>query len=250
MENLGVNSTVVSCMRYLNVLLLGLILGWITAPAAAELHPLAVKALDDFEALEIDGWSYTVTTTSKNGKKVERHDATRSEGQRWTLVLLDGRNPSAPEQDEYRLEKAEQRKRREKGKNTRRTDVDRSTLRLVSETDHSVTFSFRPKTDGEADAMFMKEVWGTLVVNKDGGWVENFELASASEIRPMAGVKVTEFRLVMSFRRDPTSGSILPESIRSRVRGRAFVVKSLDDDTEVRFTGYVHASSPSPSTPL
>jgi hypothetical protein len=43
----------------------------------------------------------------------------------------------------------------------------------------------------------------------------------------------------MTYRRDAATGSILPDSIESRVRGRAFMVKSLDDETVVRFSDFV-----------
>ena len=80
-----------------------------------------------------------------------------------------------------------------------------------------------------------------MVVNKEGAWVERFELASTDEIKPMTGVKVKEFNVKMLFRRDPATDEILPMSVVSRLRGRAFLVKSLDDDVVVSFCEFERA---------
>ena len=224
-------------MRFFPVFV-SVILLCIPAVSAAEPHPLALKALESFEELEIDNWSYTMTTTSKEGKRIERHVATNPVGERWDLVLTTGRKPNTKELEEYREEKAKDLERREERKKDDDHDVDLPSITLVSETPDKATFHFRPKGDDEEEEKFMEHVRGTLVVNKDGAWVERFELASTDEIKPMAGVKVKEFNVRMLFRRDPATDEILPVSVVSRLRGRAFLVKSLDDDVVVSFSEF------------
>lgn len=88
------------------------------------------------------------------------------------------------------------------------------------------------------EATFTRHILGTLVVHKDGSWAERFELKSTKPIRLIPGVNVREFKVVMTFWRDAQSGEVLFETMESRVRGRAFGLKSLDDDRNVRFTDF------------
>ena len=85
---------------------------------------------------------------------------------------------------------------------------------------------------------FTKHILGTLVVNKNGSWAERFELRSTKPIRPIPGVSIREFKIVMTFLRDAQSGEVLFETMESHIRGRAFGLKSLDDDRHVRFTDF------------
>ena len=216
----------------------------VSASLVAAPHPLAVQALDRMDSIDNEGWSYTVTTRSKEGTKIERYDASKPEGARWTLVQKEGRAPKASELRKYQKEKADQAKRRKEDKSDDDQDVDRSTIRLISEDGESATFSFRLRSEGRLAAGFTDHISGTLLVSKAGGWPRSFELSSAGSFRPIPGVKVDEFRLAMNFRRDPQSGDILFNSIESRVRGRAFGVKSLDDDVVVSFSDFVRPDPP------
>ncbi len=208
-------------------------------PLRGEAPPLAMKAIELLDATDEEAWSYTKTTTSRKETKVERHDATRPEGERWTLMLKDGRVPTAAERREYAQEKADALKRRkEKPETDDEQEIDLDSIRLVGETGETATFAFRVGGGSGIASAFTKDVGGTLVVRKDGGWPERFTIAATKGIRPIPGVRIDEFRVVMTYRRDAASGSILPDSIESRVRGRVFLVKSIDDDTVVRFTEF------------
>lgn len=221
-------------MRFVSLLLLAL-LAW---PAYAEPHPLALRALETLDLPDLDSWSYTRATTSNDGARVERHHAGRPEGKRWELVSVDGKVPTPRQREEYQREKREQAEaRKKKGKNDR--DLDRNSIRLVSETDTRAVFSFLPAADSEREAKLMKQVRGTLVVDKTHAWAEEFRLESSGEIQPIPGVTVREFRLLMKFRRDEATGHILPVSMTSRVRGRAMLVKSLDQDRKTVFSEFI-----------
>lgn len=235
--NLGCRSAVLNRVR--SPLLASALLLLVSASLEAEPHPLAVQALDRMDSIDNKGWSYTVTTRSKEGTKIERHDASKPEGGRWTLVQKEGGAPTASELRKYQKEKADQAKRRNDKPSDDDQDVDRSTIRLISEDDDSATFSFRLRSEGKLAAGFTDHISGTLVVSKAGGWPRRFDLTSAGSFRPIPGVKVDEFRVAMSFRRDPQSGDILFSTIESRVRGRAFGLKSLDDDVLVTFSDFV-----------
>lgn len=204
---------------------------------AAEPHPLAVQALNTLDAFEEDAWSYTRSTKGKNGSRVERHDATRPVAERWTLIRIEGRVPTAREQEKFRKEKAEALQRRRKGDDD--NDVDRDSIQLVSETPQRATFRFRTKASGAVESKVARQITGTLVVNKAGGWAEQFELRSSGEVAPVPGVKLSAFRLTMTFQRHAGTSAIVPEAIELSMRGRAFLVKSLDEDRSTRYSDFL-----------
>ena len=207
-------------------------------PSPAAAHPLAIEALDRLESVDNDTWSYTMTSRSKNGVTIERHDAAAPAGARWTLLQKEGRAPTEKELLEYQEEKAERDARRDKGQRDDEQEVDRSSIRLVSEDERAATFHFQVNSSGRMEKAFTKHILGTLVVNKNGSWAERFELRSTKPIRPIPGVSVREFNVIMTFWRDAQSGEVLFETMQSRIRGRAFGIKSLDDDHHVRFTDF------------
>ena len=231
-------------MRVLSLVSLFLASLAFASAARAEPPALAIQALEAIDDTGEDGWSFTRTTTQKGVVRVERHDASKAEGARWKLVSLNGRTPTQREMREYAREKAERLERRKANQSDDEQEVDESSIRLVSEDRERAVFAFRTRGEGMLGAAVTEHIGGTLVVVKDGGWPERFELAASETIRPIPGIRVDSFRIVMTFQRDRASGDLLPLSIESRVRGRAFGLKSLDDDAVVRYTDYARPGRP------
>lgn len=228
-------------MRLVTLVLSSLLFA--SSAVAAEPVATALRALEMLDQSDNERWSYTRTTVSeKEGRRVERHDATKEAGSRWYLVSIDGRTPTEAETEKYHREKAKERSRNQRPQEDEDDpDIDRDSIRLVSESAQRLTFAFRPKAGGMLGARVSRSVLGTLVVNRDGEWPERFELRNQGQLSPIPGVRVTEFALVLSFDRDSRTGELLPREFRSRVRGRAFGLKSLDDERVTRFSDYVRA---------
>jgi hypothetical protein len=208
-----------------------------SAMFAAGPPPLAIQALERMNAFDEGSWSYTRTTRTREGIRVERHDAARRAGERWSLVAIDGRTPSADETQDYQREKAKERER-QKGRADYTQEIDRNSIRLISETPERATFTFRPGSNGRGGKELARKVEGTMVVRKDGGWIERFELGAEEEVRPMPGVKISDFSLILRFSRHPSSGDIVPHELESRIRGRAFFVKSIDAERTSSFSDF------------
>lgn len=213
-------------------LLVALIAAW---QATADPHPLALRGLATLDAFDNAQWSYTRTTRDEDGTRIERHDATKPAGARWTLVSVNGKAPTAKAQESFRREKAALEKR-DRGDDS---DVDAASIRLVSETPQRVTFSFRPKAGAGLEGKMARHVAGTLVVNRQGGWAERFELQSTDALAPVPGVKISAFRLTMTFQRLGATEDVVPLSIELSMRGRAFLVKSLDQERSTRYSDFV-----------
>jgi len=227
-----------SLKRHLAILFLALAL-----PAAADSSQLVEKAIENMEKTDIDGWSYTVTTSRSGKKTIERHDASKPDGARWQLLLKNDQTPTVDEIEEYlgaKHDQAERKKRR--GKDEKENEisamVDTSSLKLLAEDSARATYSFRMKIDDEGDRKFADQVEGTLVVDKALPHVERLEMKSLDEIKPVTGVRISEFHVLMRFDHDKATGSILPRTIETTIKGRAFLVKTLDEEISVTFADY------------
>lgn len=212
----------------------------LAAPVMAEEpRAIALRALAMIDRLDPAEWSYVKTTeTEKDGRRVESHDATQPPGSRWSLLSVEGRRPTLEEIEQYRNQKAGEDRKKERGDDgsTDDPDIDPDSIRLVSATSQRMTFAFRPAADGRLGARMTRNVHGTLIVNRNGEWPERFELRNEGTLNPLPGVKVSEFALVLTFSREERSGDLLPREFRSRVRGRAFGLKSLDSGRVSRFS--------------
>ncbi len=227
-----------------------LLLGWLTAVAALPAGPSPADdgsraaleaALKTFRTDGPKGWSFTQTTTSGGQSRVERFDAAQPEFARWTLHAIDGRPPTPDESADYR-EKISRRSRA--GTAPRLNDqIDLTTLTLIDDTPERATYRARLKEgeDGDATARFLA---ATVVLHKPTHTIESFEIASTGPFSPVLGVKIAEMKTTLRYSLpDDQRPSLLLDSA-TRLRGRAFLVKSLDADMTVNFTDYERAGRP------
>lgn len=224
-----------------------LLLGWLTAalplqaasaPNDARLHADLASALKTFRTDGPKGWSFIQSTTGDGHSRVERFDAAQPEFARWTLLQVDGRAPTADESADYH-EKLSRRSRA--GTAPRLTDqVDLATLAIATDTPDRTTYRARLKEgeDGDDTARFLI---ATVVLHKPTQTIESFEIASTGPFSPVLGVKIAEMKTSLRYSLpDSDRPSLLLEST-TRLRGRAFLVKSLDADLTVTFTDYERA---------
>jgi len=196
------------------------------------------QALARFRADPAPGWSYTLTTTGDGRSMVERCDAAKPEFDRWSLVQRDGRPPTPDEFRDY----AESRSRRSRGGTAPRMidQLDLETLDVRSEAGDRVTFSCRLKPGDARDnvAAFLR---ATIVLHKPSQTIESLDLSSTGEFSPSLVVKIAAMNTHLSYSLPEADRPSLPLSVETRVRGRAFLFKSLDAEMVVTFSDYVWA---------
>lgn len=193
-------------------------------------------ALKTFRADPPPGWSFTQTSRSASESLVERCNAARPEFDRWTLVEKNGRPPTAADRQAY----GETRSRRSRaGTAPKITDqIDITSIEKVSETPERVTYRARlaPGESRDATAAHLR---ATLVVHRPTRTLESFELASIEAFSPTLGVRISEMKTTMTYALPAGAAPALPQSVATRVRGRAFLFKSLDAEMTVTFSDYV-----------
>lgn len=196
------------------------------------------EALAEFRTEGPKGWSFTQTTEAAGRSRVERYDAAQPDFARWTLLQQDGRAPTADELRDYR----EKLSRRSRGGTAPQLaeQLDVTTMELVADSDERVTYRLRlrPGEEDDATAQFLR---ATVVFHVPTHTIESIELASIAPFSPALGVRIAEMRTTLRYSL-PTADrpSLLQQSL-TRLRGRAFWVKSLDADMTVTFSDYEYA---------
>jgi len=204
----------------------------VCAATAPELE----AALKDFHSEPPRGWSFTQTTAGEGKSTVERCDAARPEFDRWTLVEKDGRPPTAQELKDY----GEGRSRRSRtGTAPKLSDqLDLTSVETVAQTAERATYRCRLRP-GESRDQTAPHLRATIVVHRPTRTIEAVELANAEAFAPTMGVKIAELKTVMTYSLPSDDQPSLPQQVMTRVRGRAFLFKSLDGDMAVTFSDYV-----------
>lgn len=211
----------------------------VTASATlASVPPDLATALKTFRTDAPRGWSFTQTTHAQGQSRVEHFDAARPEFERWTLLNQDGLTPSNDEQNDYRQKLTRRSSNRTAPLITEQLDL--SHPETVSETPGRATYRCRlkPGEAGDKTAAFLRV---TLVVDKPTHCIESLEIASTGEFSPTFGVKIVEMKTVMTYSLPSANTPSLPLTVATRLRGRAFLVKSLDAEMTVVFSDYAKA---------
>ncbi len=204
----------------------------------ASVPPDLATALKTFRTDAPRGWSFTQTTHAQGQSRVEHFDAARPEFERWTLLKQDGLTPSNDEQNDYRQKLTRRSSNRTAPLITEQLDL--SHPETVSETPGRATYRCRlkPGEAGDKTAAFLRV---TLVVDKPTHCIESLEIASTGEFSPTFGVKIVEMKTVMTYSLPSANTPSLPLTVATRLRGRAFLVKSLDAEMTVGFSDYAKA---------
>jgi hypothetical protein len=220
----------------------------VTSLALAESHEELIDRA--FQAVEDDlsaRWSYTRTEEDQDGVYVGRYDPRQPESERWTLITVDGREPSAEETEDYLAE----RNREPAGDNDDdekelNSMVEKGSAVLLEETDSFWLFGFKPRGDTEDDRAFMESVDGTLKIVKDGHYVAEIALQNSSPIKPAKGVKIKAFFTRLAFAPIEDGGPALPRSVQASIQGKAFFVMNIDESETVTFSEFEQVLDPAP----
>lgn len=200
----------------------------------------ALKAMDDDDR----NWAFVQTTVDNGKTRVERFDPSRPKAEQWTLTLTEDRAPTPREQTEYRkkrakeLETVEARKEDPKRKEGGNDLIREDSLVLLRETVVQVVYSFRPPPGDDDEDMFADHIKGTLTIGKSRPHAFTIEMKNETPMKPMTGVRIDRFSMTMEFRLVTPDGPVLPHRFEASVRGKALLVKSLNQDTVTTFSEY------------
>lgn len=207
--------------------------------AVAALPPVLDTALKNYRGDPPPGWSYTLTTAAEGKSTVERCDAAKPDFERWSLLQVDGRAPTAEELTRY----AENRSRRSRTGTAPKISeqFDLASLETLSDTPERARYRFRLRP-GESSDKTAHVLRATLTLHKPTQTIEALELHNVEAFAPTIGVKITELKTTMTYSLPAADTPAFPQKVTTHTRGRAFFFKSLDADMTVTFSDYRRAT--------
>ena len=205
------------------------------AEPADEVHRAIAAALRDFRTEAPWGWSFTQTTISGRRSTAERCDPARPGIARWTLLKKDGMPPTDEERRDYSA-----------GRSRRGTaprlaqQFDLTTLEIVTRDAERARArcQLRPAEPGDRVASLLL---ATVDWHLTAQAITRIELRSTREFSPTFGVRIAEMSTVMTYSPPKDGRPSLPAAVETRVRGRAFLLKSLDEEMRIEFSDYAWA---------
>ena len=233
-------------MNRLSIALLALTLSLpvtATADDYSEIVTLAFAAIDNQFDRE---WAFTETTTEEESTYVGRYDPREEDP--WTLLSVDGREPTADEAHDWRSRKGDGRRDDDEDDDGDDDSVDvqfvtPETITLLEETAEHWLFGFEPTVavEDEHEAKFRRHVEGRLKVIKDGHYVGSIDLRNSRPIKPAFSVRINTFVTTLTFGPAAEGGPIVPLTVDVHVQGRAMLAVRFDETEAVRFTDYEYA---------
>lgn len=180
-------------------------------------------------------WAFTESSLNEELLFVARFDPGLEEDERWSLISVDGREPTDRQQREFRDDKEEHRGDSDDGFDQLAASVEPDTLELIEETDAHWLFSFVPDMDQDE---LVDSVDATIKIIKDGRYVELLEIRNKEVIKPGWGTKITQFLTRLTFGPAVDDGPIVPQTINVRVTGRALLFIGFDETEAIRYSDF------------
>lgn len=208
-----------------------------TATADAPAHDVAA-ILNGALPMAEQRCAYTRVRSDADSLKIERYDPTNPQAP-WTLLNLDGRDPTPADLRRY-AQRAESRSdRRHPLSFDARDLVQPNSWELRSQNDHEVAYHFRLQPFEELSERLAEKAIGTLVLNKDNGRLLRIRIENTEPAYPAPLVRITAYAQEMRFEYDEAiDADVLVKAV-THLRGRALGVRSLNDDRVIRYEDYL-----------
>lgn len=204
-------------------------------PAYAD---IVSRAFEQVEWNPGQSWAYTQTGFEDETLVVSRFDPSQPAGDRWTLLGVDNRPPTAEEIDAF-LDKMRFEQDLPEDDSNVPDMIEFESLRLAAEDDGGWVFSFQPILDGD-EADFADRMTGELRIAKADGALQYIDIANTRSIRPAFGVKIKRLHMRFEFASAAEAGPQVVSEIRAIVKGGAYLLVSFDEQETTRFSDFVY----------
>jgi hypothetical protein len=217
-----------------------LTLGFLSQPVIADPPPdevAAVLNLNDALPMAEERCAYTRVRSDADSLKIERYDPANPEAP-WTLLNLDGRDPTPADLRRYAQRDDNRSDRRHPLAFDPRDLVRPDSWELQSDNGGEVAYRFRLRPFEEISERLAEKAVGTLVMSKDDGRLLRIRIENTEPAYPAPLVRVTDYAQELRFERDEAIGADVLVKAVTHLRGRALGLKSLDDDRVIRYEDY------------
>jgi hypothetical protein len=226
------------------VLLLGL------SALRAEPPSLLAEAMQRWTA-EMDDWAFTQRVRTFDNDKVklerlERYDPSRPDNQRWELLEIDGKPPTAEQREYWQQRKNRKPKRRAEKAIEDYFDFDHA--KLANETAEAVRYEVPIRRDATR-LVPVEKISIEVVVNKATHTIQQITGGLREPFRVALGLaKITDVWLDVRF--DPMVHDLSADPNAAEANGAAHVVLfKMGDRAEYAWTNFKRVTPFSPATP-
>lgn len=184
-------------------------------------------------------YRYKREIVSPRQQAVEAFDPSLPPDQRWQLLEIDQEPPDEETLTSYR----ENREETDEGFSVENllSDVKPDSMQPL-DASASEAYSFKLLAEDEEED-FMEQARGEIHF-KDQGCGMLYKVINETPFSPMTGVKIKSFSMELALELDQNSGLLLPVEMTQTAKGRAFMVKKIDDVTKVRYYDFQKTTSP------
>lgn len=206
------------------------------------------QAMDRMLNSSYDGWSFNQTTKGKKNIKVEHFDSSKPEDHKWTLITLNGKEPTKKEIKKYLKQKRKEvtRQKNKDGEDVRGNDfleeiIKPGSVSFIENKNGQNIYQFQPEI--EANGINMEgHVFGEITVDVNTPQITQLRLY-IKEAFSVKIAKIKEFETIMKFAvvdaNNPTTSPVFINSIQSKAKGKAALFFSFDRKNLVTYSDYV-----------
>ena len=191
--------------------------------AAAEVPAYVREALATFNPEVPPDWAYTVMIEHDGHRTTERFDPSRVPEEQWSLLLMEGRGPTADERTKYFKYKAAQAPGAMQA-TFHRNDIEPGTIELAREGPEASEFTCGFRAESANSDKMLAHLRLHLFIARHQARVEKFSLELREPYSPVLGVKMRELRVEMNFAPSGADRPALPVQSSSHFSGRIFLI--------------------------
>lgn len=206
-----------------------------------QLQILISEALAEFESTSREQWSYKVSRYENEegdiSSRIEIHDASKPDGQRWQLASIDGKVPSDEQQRGFAEQKAEQATaKKQKSISVRLGKIIQiETLQVATEDEQILQATFDVSFPEFAEKA-TENLTGHLTYNKSEQFIETIEIINNGNFSPMLTADISDFKMVFVFQR--IDKAILPLEYRLSMKGTYAFFAEINELSRDTFSDY------------
>ncbi len=198
----------------------------------AEIPEIVSYAFEKFDQDTVFSYSYFSNTQTKSENFIEKYDPGKKVGDQWELISVNGKTPTKDRLKEYYKVKDNVNNEHSVNLNT----DNMNSFVLFNETAEFLTYSF--KLNESKKNKMAKHLKCKLDINKNNKCISKIKMYIEKPFSPMLSVKINNFKMEMIFQQMTDTGANLIKNIKTIVKGKAFLIKEIDENTIIEYHDY------------
>lgn len=235
-------------MKSTSILLALLVLALFRTATATDtpLADIVEGALNGVEWNFETSWAFDETSHEDGRTVVGRYDPSLPVEDRWQLLGIDGRPPTAEETEDYvsskdfeHLDVGDN-----DGGNGLHELIRPGSLRLLDQNERYWNIGFDPQFDADdEDEQFLNSLTGLLRISRKTGALALMDMRNERPLRPIVGAKINKMVMRFEFGPTVTDGPTVLKVVDVIVRGSALVFVRFDEHERYEFSNFVRVGA-------